>query len=86
MSAEPEMIDDDGPVDFDAELNDISIGEDYAPAVTPPPSNTPRVKRRVIVNEDNNTTHEIPAVGKNEKRKTKNETRNTKHETRNTKH
>lgn len=64
MSAEPEMIDDDGPVDFDAELNDFSIGEDYAPTVPPPPSNTPRVKRRVIINEDNNTTQEIPAVGK----------------------
>lgn len=67
MSAEPEMIDDDGPVDFDTELNDFSIGEDYAPSIPPPPSNTPRVKRRVIVNEDNNTTHEIPAVGKKKK-------------------
>jgi len=64
MSAEPEMIDDDGPVDFDAELNDFSIGEDYAPSIPPPPSNTPRVKRRVIIDESNNTTQEIPAVGK----------------------
>ncbi len=64
MSAEPEMIDDDGPVDFDEELNDFSIGEDYALSIPPPPSNTPRVKRRVIINEDNNTTQEIPAVGK----------------------
>lgn len=54
-------IDDDGPVDFDAELNDFSIGDDAPPPV---PNSTPRTKRRVIINEDDNTTHDVPAAGK----------------------
>jgi len=67
MSAEEPNIDDDGPVDFDAALNDFAIGDDYAPPIPDPPTNTPRVKRRVLINEDENTTHDVPAAGKQKK-------------------
>lgn len=53
---------DDAPVDFIDELNDLSIGDDYAPAA--PPSTPQRVKRRVVINTDANETQEIEAVGK----------------------